>query len=111
MNAIATKLSAKTLGAQVKATGTLGSAQQVINAEVDNIFFDKILPYLPEDTILRISEHICQSIRFSVPPLYDRDGFFAFDPRSRRVERFFLFDHSPENVIGMIVRISPASKS
>lgn len=51
MNAIATKISAKTLGAQVNATGTLGSEQQVINAEVDNIFFDKILPYLPEDTI------------------------------------------------------------
>ena len=51
MNAIATKLSAKTLGAQVNATGTLGSEQQVINAEVDSIFFDKVLPYLPEDTI------------------------------------------------------------
>ncbi len=51
MNAIATKLNAKTLGAKVKATGTLGSEQQLINAEVDNIFFDKVLPYLPEDTI------------------------------------------------------------
>lgn len=51
MNAIATELNAKTLGAQVNATGTLGKTQQVINAEVDSIFFDKVLPYLPEDTI------------------------------------------------------------
>lgn len=51
MNAIATKISAKTLGAQVNATGTVGSDQQVINAEVDSVFFDKVLPYLPEDTI------------------------------------------------------------
>ncbi|MBR0062422.1 MAG: hypothetical protein IJP68_13190, partial [Selenomonadaceae bacterium] len=51
MNAIATELNAKTLGAQVKATGTIGKEQQVINAEVDDIFFDKVLPYLPEDTI------------------------------------------------------------
>jgi translocation and assembly module TamB len=51
MNAVDTKLNAKTLGAQIKATGTLGKEQQVINAEVDNIFFDKILPYLPEDKI------------------------------------------------------------
>ena len=51
MNAIATKISAKTLGAQVNATGTVSSDQQVINAEVDSVFFDKVLPYLPEDTI------------------------------------------------------------
>ena len=51
MNAIATKLSAKTLGTQVKASGTLGSEQQTINAEVDSVLFDKILPYLPADTI------------------------------------------------------------
>lgn len=51
MNAVATKLSAKTLGAQVKASGTLGAAQQVVTTEVDAIFFDKILPYLPADTI------------------------------------------------------------
>lgn len=51
MNAVATKLSAKTLGAQIDATGTLGAAQQVINATADNIFFDKVLPYLPADKI------------------------------------------------------------
>lgn len=51
INAIATKLNAKTLGAQIKANGTLGKEQQVVNAEVDNIFFDKIIPYLPENII------------------------------------------------------------
>ena len=51
MNAIPTKVSAKTLGANVTASGTLSAAQQVINAEVDEIFFDKILPYLPADKI------------------------------------------------------------
>lgn len=51
MNAIAAKLNAKTLGAAVNASGTLGSTQQVINAEVDAINFDKILPFLPADKI------------------------------------------------------------
>lgn len=51
MNAIATQISAKTLGANVNAAGTLSMAQQVVNAQVDEIFFDKVLPYLPEDTI------------------------------------------------------------
>ena len=51
MTAVIDKLSAKTLGAQVKASGTLSKDQQVINAEVDNIFFDKVLPFLPEDIL------------------------------------------------------------
>ncbi|MBD3878162.1 MAG: hypothetical protein SR1Q5_00540, partial [Quinella sp. 1Q5] len=51
MNAIAAKLNAKTLGAQVNATGTIGAVQQIINAAVDEIFFDKLLPYLPADKI------------------------------------------------------------
>lgn len=51
MNAVDTKVRAKTLGANVNATGTLSLAQQVINAEVDEIFFVKILPYLPADKI------------------------------------------------------------
>ena len=51
MNAVAANVTAKTLGAQVKANGTLNKEQQVINLDVDNIFFDKILPYLPEDKI------------------------------------------------------------
>lgn len=51
MNAVETKLNAKTLGAQINATGTLGVEQQILNAEVDSIFFDKILPYLPADKI------------------------------------------------------------
>ncbi|MBQ3727113.1 MAG: translocation/assembly module TamB domain-containing protein [Selenomonadaceae bacterium] len=51
MNAIPAKVSAKTLGANVKASGTVSKAQQVISAEVDAINFDKILPYLPADKI------------------------------------------------------------
>ena len=51
MNAIPAKVTAKTLGAQVNASGTLSVAQQVINAEVDKINFDKILPLLPADKI------------------------------------------------------------
>lgn len=51
MNAIATKINAKTLGAQVTASGTLGTEQQVINAAVDKISVDKVLPYLPTDKI------------------------------------------------------------
>ncbi|MBR4643376.1 MAG: translocation/assembly module TamB domain-containing protein [Selenomonadaceae bacterium] len=51
MNAIPAKVNAKTLGALVTASGTVSMNQQVINAEVDEIFFDKILPYLPADKI------------------------------------------------------------
>ncbi len=51
MNAIATTITAKTLGATVKASGTIGKIQQLINAEVDTINFDKVLPYLPADKI------------------------------------------------------------
>ena len=51
MNAIPAKVSAKTLGANVTASGTVSKKQQVINAEVDAINFDKILPYLPADKI------------------------------------------------------------
>ena len=51
MNAIPAKVNAKTLGANVNISGTLSKIQQVINAEVDEIFFDKILPFLPADKI------------------------------------------------------------
>lgn len=51
LNAIVATLNAKTLGANVKASGTVGSEKQIINAEVDKIFFDKVLPYLPADKI------------------------------------------------------------
>ena len=51
MTAVIDKLNAKTLGAQVKASGTLNKNQQVVNAEVDSIFFDKVLPFLPEDIL------------------------------------------------------------
>ena len=51
MNAIPANVSAKTLGANVTASGTVSAAQQIINAQVDEIFFDKILPLLPADKI------------------------------------------------------------
>lgn len=51
MNAIPAKVNAKTLGANVTASGTVSKVQQVINAEVDAINFDKILPFLPTDKI------------------------------------------------------------
>ena len=51
MNAIPANVKAKTLGANVTASGTLSTAQQIINAEVDAINFDKILPLLPADKI------------------------------------------------------------
>ena len=51
MNAIPAKVNAKTLGANVAASGTVSANQQVITAEVDAINFDKILLYLPADKI------------------------------------------------------------
>ena len=51
MKAIVADVKAKTLGANVKLSGTVGSAQQIVNAEVDQIFFDKVLPYIPADKI------------------------------------------------------------
>lgn len=51
MDAIAAEVNAKTLGATVKASGTLGKSQQIVNAEVDAINFAKVLPFLPTDKI------------------------------------------------------------
>ena len=51
MNAVAAEINAKTLGANVKASGTLGKSTQIVNAEVDAISFAKVLPFLPADKI------------------------------------------------------------
>ena len=51
MNAIPAKVSAKTLGANVKASGTVSKSQQAVTAEVDAINFDKVLPFLPAEKI------------------------------------------------------------
>ena len=51
LNAIDAKLSAKTLDAHVTATGIVGAAQQIINAEVDAVDVQKILPFLPAEKI------------------------------------------------------------
>ena len=51
MNAIAAEATAKTLGSSVKVSGTLGKDSQFINAAVDEIFFAKVLPFLPPDKI------------------------------------------------------------
>ena len=48
---IDTKISAKTLGSQIDATGTLGTENQNIHAKVDAVDIEKILPFLPKDTL------------------------------------------------------------
>ncbi len=51
MNAIETKLSAKTLGSQINASGTVGSDKQIINAIIDTADVSKIWDYIPADSI------------------------------------------------------------
>ena len=51
MNAIDTKLFAKTLGSEIIATGTVGLDKQIINASIDTADILKILPYIPEDIL------------------------------------------------------------
>lgn len=51
MNAIATNLTAETLGSFINASGTVGADKQIINAVIDTADISKILPYLPADII------------------------------------------------------------
>ena len=51
LNAVDTKISAKTLGSQIDATGTLGAENQTVYANVDSVDIEKVLPYIPEGTL------------------------------------------------------------
>ena len=51
LNAIDTKISAKTLGSTVDATGTLGIENQTVHAKVDAVDIEKILPLIPANTL------------------------------------------------------------
>lgn len=51
LNAVDTKISAKTLGSQIDATGILGMENQTVYANVDSVDIEKILPYIPEGTL------------------------------------------------------------
>ena len=53
MNAIETELSATALGSHIKAEGTVGLDKQFINALIDTADISKILPYLPEEAMIR----------------------------------------------------------
>lgn len=69
IKAIDAKLSAKTLGAQVKATGTVGATKQVVSAEVDSVDAQKVLPYLPADKIpegVQILRGLAQNLKVHV---------------------------------------------
>lgn len=48
LNAVDTKVSAKTLGSQIDATGIIGAENQIVFANVDSVDVEKVLPYLPE---------------------------------------------------------------
>ncbi len=78
MNAISTTLTAKTLGATVKASGTIGKVQQLINAEVDTINFDKVLPYLPADKIPDSVEILGGTAKNTTIHLLRRDEALTF---------------------------------
>jgi len=51
LNAIDTKISAKTLGSQINAHGTLGLENQTVHAEIDSIDAEKVLPLIPAGTL------------------------------------------------------------
>ena len=69
MNAIDAKVSAKTLDAKVTASGVVGKSQQVVNAEVDSIDVQKVLPYIPADKIpegVEILRGLAQNLKLHV---------------------------------------------
>ena len=51
LNAIDTKISAKTLGSKIDAHGTLGTENQIVYAEIDSVDAEKILPLIPAGTL------------------------------------------------------------
>ena len=51
MQAIDTKISAKTFGSHISAKGFVGSESQTVHANIDNVDAKKILPYIPEGTL------------------------------------------------------------
>lgn len=51
IEAIDTKISAKTLGSQINAHGTLGTENQTVHAEIDSVEAEKILPLIPAGTL------------------------------------------------------------
>ncbi len=51
LDAVDTKISAKTLGSQIDATGTLGAENQTVHAKVDSVDIEKILPLIPANTL------------------------------------------------------------
>ena len=51
LDAVDTKISAKTLGSQIDATGILGAENQIVHANVDSVDIEKILPYIPAGTL------------------------------------------------------------
>ena len=58
LSAISTSLTATVLGSDVTATGIVGSQRQIVNAYVNTVDLDKILPYLPADLIPESVEFI-----------------------------------------------------
>ena len=69
LNAIDAKLSAKTLDAHVKASGVVGKSQQFVNAEVDSVDVQKVLPYIPADKIpedVEILRGLAQNVKLHV---------------------------------------------
>ncbi len=51
LNAIDTKVSAKALGSQIEASGTVGIENQNIHARIDTVNLDEVLDFLPENTL------------------------------------------------------------
>lgn len=78
MNAIAASVRAKTLGANVKASGTLGKAQQIINAEADEIFFAQVEQFIPAEKIPEDVKILRGTAHNPTIHLLHRDGNLTF---------------------------------
>lgn len=51
MDAVAVKANTMTLGSNIDASGTVGMSRQIINANIDTVDIEKVLPYIPEDIL------------------------------------------------------------
>ena len=98
MNAVATTLSAKTLGSQISASGTVGSEKQIINAIIDTVDISKIIPYIPADTLpenveIRGGKATNTAINiFRRGELLSYSGFSNFENVAVRVEETEIHD-------------------
>lgn len=101
MDAIKTKLAAKTLGSYITASGIVGADKQIINAIIDTADISKILQYIPADSIpegVEIHGGFAKNVALNIyrrGDVLSYSGFTDFSDGAVKVERTEI-----ENIAG-----------